>query len=281
MEMYNLCASRSCICCEGENCSKWTFTGTHTDTVAHFLQSTESDNKVLNSFTWICKDCLQKVISLYRKEQKGSLLQQDLESKRLLTREMAKHYQSSMQKITELGFMWRKDIFNSFLEKCDSQSFQQNMGCTANDAMKAYENYFSTRIRKEENIQFHTKQAIRGSLIYDTTSLSGPAVSALYDLYQDMDKMKSKLDTKEVTVDMHTFRSYIDQQAKLFANLPEDIDLREILSNDLLSEDSDNVDKDYFLGKYLHAPLVSYLEAVLDIDNKTRNLAEYTFPFSL
>ena len=262
MEIYRHFNKAECIYCQTKNTLSLGFVGILKSAIARNSLSENSQN--ISETDWLCCNC-KKIINdklkTFKKEQKLShRLPRQLMEKKLL---------SNLVKVKTQGYILRKQIIQEFriaLEDLPSEK---------DDMDFQFDSFLSYEIKNRPELGYLTgKSNIRSAIIYDKKNFSEKSILAIHDLEKNNENLQMKSSSLEqcAVTSENELQKMTDEQVKLFRNAEEPFDYRKIFEE--TGKNSELFDN-YLLEKYLHRPLVSFLEKVLGMDkDRTSNSSQ-------
>ena len=251
LEIYHHFKSRQCKYCNTKMTDTWGFVGSLKSTISRIVPQDHANT--LSESDWLCISC-NKSIQNKMKPRKIQTTNNDI-----IQKLMEQILQINLEKVKQMGYIHRKNMLDEF------RSAVTGLPSKPDDAEFKFDNFITYKIKKRSDLgYFSGKSKLTNVIIYDKEKLSEHAVSVIHDLEKKSEKLQRKLDTLEqnsVTTEKE-LQKMIEEQIKLFKTATEPFDYRKMF--DLIDKNCE-IQDNYFLQKYLHAPLVSFFERVLGI----------------
>ena len=142
-------------------------------------------------------------------------------------------------------------------------AFSETICSSIDESMKRFDSYLSIRLSKYDNIGSYQDNSRFGLIYYQKDIYNEQSVKEIYALLKDNCRLKEHISSSERNHAINTkdIQKMIEKQTKLFVDGMSSFDARE-----LFSEGSTISDR-YLLDQYLHPPLVSFLESILNFDS--------------
>ena len=246
MEFYNFNRLKQCDLCE-KRCANLTFI-THNEKLQSFSSSKKTFE--LKDAYLTCAKCLTH---LEEKKDK-SLLERDLGSKLFEINNMAQHVQTAIDTINAKGYMIKKNVMSAFSE---------TIGSNNDESVKKFDNYLSIRLSKYDNIGSYHDNSRFGLIYFQKDIYNEQSIKEVYSLLKDNCQLKEHITDiqKHPAINTRDIQKMIETQTKLFTDGMNSFDARGLFSENNAISDR------YILDQFLHPPLVSFLESILNFDS--------------
>ena len=240
MQFYHYKEEMKCFICSSK-----------TNDMAFIAEQTnlQESSTITSQKRLVCISCHEKLNT----KTTRTLLEKDLNSKITYITIMAKHVHSAIDVIHKRGYILRKNILQTFAETLTTDS---------DELLKKFDNYINARLAQIENIAFYRDNSKFGLMIYNRNLLNEYSAVEIYKLLKEKNRLeKCVADMESVsTINSGDIRNMIDIQTKIFVGNMDKFDARKLF------QDTDSLSDHYFLGKYLHPPLVNFIETIVGFD---------------
>ena len=259
MELYNLSRNRKCVLCLSTTSPKWDLAVGQWTKISKYCERLSLPK--VNKLDWICMNCPPHVP---RKTKGSGENLNKTDAGTIESKVMSETLLEALDTIKSTGFIMRKYVITDFGKKIDIIIPIDSTSSIKQDLIKAFDNFLTRHINLRTDIGKCdvSDEFVIGTMLYDTTVMSDIAAKSIYKILGQKELLEKKIVKIENNcVQIEDITDWVDKQTKIFTSLPEDIDLRNIVPK--------TVQDSYFLDRYLHKPLVHFLEKITCLKDKS------------
>ena len=154
----------------------------------------------------------------------------------------------------------RKKLIQGFNEKLCSSNIQR----PKSDVINSFSNKLTATVSKIDHIVSYSEDKFVkriGGILYDKRQLNEKIAKQLYGMISKDDLQKQELEEwQQTSVKESDITKMLKRQIELFTSVEANDDYRKIL--DSQNEDDAHMNAKYLFEKYLHQPLVDFMERI-------------------